>query len=240
MADLNHLYGSCACERNQYTIIIPTSSTSLAQVFFDNSVANRRSQATPVTAWLRVPLDFYHSTTYAQFPDETHSSIRRTFHTPAAHPAGLPTRRQFCGYCGTHLTAWNEGHDHSADHLDVTLGSLTGESMRRLQELAILAHEEEEEKEGLEGYEDDEESMGGVVASTGRAAHRMHNRGIPYFEEMVENSRLGRIKRQKGGHSSRDGRTTVQWEVLEIGGDEPASAETSGGGESNKRLKVDD
>ncbi|KAK3701609.1 hypothetical protein LTR37_015360 [Vermiconidia calcicola] len=243
MEDLNHLHGSCACERNQYTIIIPTSSTSLAQVFFDNSVANRRSQATPVTAWLRVPLDFYHSTTYAHFPDETHHSIRRTFHTPAAHPAGLPTRRQFCGYCGTHLTAWNEGHEaHSADHLDITLGSLTGESVRRLQELAILADADEED--GDEGDEDDEDSMGGVIASSGRtsasAAHRMHNRGMPYFEEMVENSRLGRIKRQKGGHSSRDGRMTVHWEVVEIGGDEPTSIETSSGGESNKRQRVDE
>ena len=43
MADLNHLYGACACERNQYTVIIPSSSTSLTQVFFDNSAANRES-----------------------------------------------------------------------------------------------------------------------------------------------------------------------------------------------------
>jgi len=41
MAEVNELYGSCSCERNQYTVVIPTSSTSLAHVFFDNSVENR-------------------------------------------------------------------------------------------------------------------------------------------------------------------------------------------------------
>lgn len=41
MADVNELYGSCSCERNKYTVIIPTDSTSLAHVFFDNSVENR-------------------------------------------------------------------------------------------------------------------------------------------------------------------------------------------------------
>ena len=38
----SELYGSCACERNQYTILIPHTSASHAQVFFDNSVANRK------------------------------------------------------------------------------------------------------------------------------------------------------------------------------------------------------
>lgn len=37
------LHGSCACERNQYTILVPTSSVSDVQVFFDNSAANRKS-----------------------------------------------------------------------------------------------------------------------------------------------------------------------------------------------------
>lgn len=41
MADLNHLFGSCACERNQYEVIIPAQSASLAQVFFDNTALSR-------------------------------------------------------------------------------------------------------------------------------------------------------------------------------------------------------
>jgi hypothetical protein len=93
-----------------------------------------------------------------------------------------------------------------------------------------------------------EESMGGVdepvEARTREVSGRMQNRGMPYFEEMVENSRLGRIKRQKGGHTSRDGRMMVQWEVVEIGGDDEPTAmesvqETDTGGGSNKRQKTD-
>lgn len=42
MAALNHLFGSCACERNQYTVVIPTPSASLAHVFFDNSALSRK------------------------------------------------------------------------------------------------------------------------------------------------------------------------------------------------------
>jgi len=56
MATHHHLYGSCACERNQYAIEIPHSltqetaaaaaatTTNLAHVFFDNSRANRKSK----------------------------------------------------------------------------------------------------------------------------------------------------------------------------------------------------
>lgn len=277
------LYGSCACERNQYTVIIPNSATSLAQVFFDNSTANRRhyvstlprvvdlsdyvpgrTQATPVTAWLRIPLDWYHSTTFALFPDETHNSIRRTFNTPTDHPALPPTRRQFCGYCGTHLTAWNEAEESAADFLDVTLGSLLNESLLKLESLNIIPDTAEDEEALVQGgYVDDEdhiqvneEGMGGVEGPGARSSltttpqqadtgsvRRMQNRGIPYFEEMVENSRLGRIKRQKGGHTSQDGRTTVQWEVVEIDNTESSPLETAaeaGGGDARiKRQKTD-
>ena len=55
MATHQHLYGSCACERNQYAIAIPHSliqdpsataaASNLATVFFDNSRANRKSRS---------------------------------------------------------------------------------------------------------------------------------------------------------------------------------------------------
>lgn len=44
------------------------------------------------------------------------------------------------------------------------------------------------------------------------------HRGAPWFEEMVEKTPLGRIKRQKGGHmtTSNDGTVEqVEWEVFE-------------------------
>lgn len=199
-----------------------------------------------MTAWLRVPLDWYHSSTFAQFPDETHNLIKRTFHTPPADPGLPPTRRQFCGYCGTHLTAWNEGPagaDSRAEHVDVTLGSLLRESLDRLEALQLYGDSEEESERELVRDEGEtinnedhiptnEESIAGVdgpaaIAPTSTASrqrpvvtHRMHNRGMPYFEEMVEDSRLGRIKRWKGGHTSADGARSVEWEVIEMDGQE--------------------
>ena len=76
-----------------------------------------------------------------------------------------------------------------------------------------------------------------------QSTHSMHNRGMPYFEELVENSRFGRIKRQRGGQTSQDGRMVVQWEVAEIGAeDEPTPMETESDAEageaSSKRQKL--
>jgi len=65
------------------------------------------------------------------------------------------------------------------------------------------------------------------------AGSRMQGRGMPYFETMVESSRLGRIKRQKGGHTSQDGRMRVEWEVVEIDG----SDEVADGGDMSEAIE---
>jgi hypothetical protein len=145
--------------------------------------------------------------------------------------------------------------------MNVTLGSLLNESIDQLEALNIIPDTTDDENElvsGGEVNEEDhiptkEEAEGGVDAGpaapeesrdvTTRPTHSMQNRGMPYFEELVENSRLGRIKRQRGGQTSQDGRTVVQWEVIEIGGDdEPTPMETepdAGAGKtSNKRQKL--
>ena len=120
--------------------------------------------------------------------------------------------------------------------MNVTLGSLLNESIDRLEALKIIpdATEEEDslvtggevnEEDHIPTNEEDESGVDGGPESPERTRQlstqyslSMQNRGMPYFEEMVENSRLGRIKRQRGGQTSQDGRTMVQWEVLEIGG----------------------
>lgn len=149
--------------------------------------------------------------------------------------------------------------------MNVTLGSLLNESIDQLEALNIISDTaDEDEEDGLvtggqvneEGHiPTNEEQPGGVDEGpedpersrqlSMQSTHSMQNRGMPYFEEMVENSRLGRIKRQRGGQTSQDGRTVVQWEVLEIGGDdEPTPMETepdpAAGGNSNKRQKLGD
>ena len=275
-------------------------------------------------------------------PDETHTSIRRTYYAPCqlSHnaqsvasqpPSPPPTRRQFCGYCGTHLTAWNEGRGPgAADSLDVTLGSLESESVDLLAQLDIMTDEDEEEDEEVEdgkefvevektgasatrrklrrmedeganlvmgGTVDDEthipmttpkasttseglvkgvtiddedhiptneQSRGGAdgptqsnkadarLAARRSSVNAMRHRGIPYFEEIVENSRLGQVRRRMGGYTSDDGGISHEWEIVEIGdGDEGLSAgdgdntimtdaadHTLGSAASNKRQKT--
>ncbi|GAB7329590.1 hypothetical protein MBLNU13_g01345t1 [Cladosporium sp. NU13] len=236
------LYGSCACERNQYEIAIPETHAQYqnqphahAHIFFDNSRANRRSQAAPLTAWLRIPLAWYHSNTQAFFPDESHAAIRRTFYTPGAlagNGSGKDVRKQFCGYCGTHLNAWRErDSEQDEEWMDVTLGSLWGESLSLLERLGWFEDESSEEEEGSSSTK--------VVR---RTAGSMRNRGMPYFEELVEDSRLGKIKRRRGGHVDANGRE-VQWEVTEIEGGDDGDAVMESvveGGNGNKRLKMGD
>ena len=54
-------------------------------------------------------------------------------------------------------------------------------------------------------------------------------RGTPWFEEMIQGSELGRIKRRRGGGTSSDGHTEVEWEITECEGGEGDLAATSTG-----------
>jgi hypothetical protein len=41
-------------------------------------------------------------------------------------------------------------------------------------------------------------------------------KGIPWFEDMIKGSQLGRIRRRSGGHISSDGKSRIEWEIVEI------------------------
>lgn len=119
--------------------------------------------------------------------------------------------------------------------MDVTLGSLWGESLGVLERLGWFEEESSEE----EGERGDERVVSRRTRST---AGSMSNRGLPWFEAMVEDSRLGRIKRRRGGHVDAEGRE-VQWEVTEIEGGDDGDAVMESvveGGNGNKRLKMGD
>lgn len=155
-----------------------------------------------------MPLSWFHSTTYAFFPDETHRNIRRTF----VSPFDESTRRQFCGYCGTQISQWQEREQGDANFIHLTLGSLVDEDLERLQQHGMLEFEgeSEEEEEAVTAQAMDVEKYRFVQRST--------HRGAPWFEEMVEKTPLGRIKRQKGGHTTTGNDGTVEqveWEVFE-------------------------
>ncbi|EAW07268.1 uncharacterized protein ACLA_019730 [Aspergillus clavatus NRRL 1] len=233
------LHGSCLCGRNQYSIDIPEDVTDHANVYFDSSRDYRRSYGSPLTAWLRVPLSWYRSHTHSYFPDETHATIRRVF-TPNYAPH---TQRIFCGYCGTPLTYWSEIPRGEANFMSVAIGSLLSEDQRLLEDLNLLPEfpdeeaEEEAEKTASASQAPATTSNSSTVVvpsvAPGSAVSRTYRRGttggIPWFEEMIEGSRLGRLmKTRRGLGASEDKSTTIEWEVTEWG-DEISGEETQAG-----------
>lgn len=155
---------------------------------------------------LRVPLGQIHSTTYAFFEDETPSTIKRVF-TPHHAPH---TKRHFCGLCGTAISHWSEETPEEAEWIYVNVGSLKRDSMERLEEAGLLSGVGSEDTEMVQTAA----SGGGEeVANSGQGREV---RGTPWFEEMIQGSDLGRIKRRRGGETTSDGRTKVEWEISEF------------------------
>ncbi|KAI9810624.1 MAG: hypothetical protein M1827_006186 [Pycnora praestabilis] len=211
------LRGACSCGRNRYTIAVPQDATEIAQVFFDNSSQHRRHQAAPLTAWIRVPLSWFQSTTISYYPDETHAAIRRAYTAPSTPYI----KRHFCGFCSTPISYWTEQPREEAEFISITLGSLVGEDLHDLEELGLLPRGAGEdagaEEVGLaavpppvvmrtdnDGVNDEREEEG--------------NQGVPWFETMMHGSELGRMgvgRRTAGTARSGDGRISVEWEIMD-------------------------
>ena len=101
----------------------------------------------------------------------------------------------------------------------MNLGSLGSESLERLHDAGLLAASEDLSGERTEEADSALESTEHHAAVNQQFQGR-EVRGVPWFEEMVEGSDLGRIKRRRGGKTSADGRIQYEWEVVEIEGDE--------------------
>jgi hypothetical protein len=153
--------------------------------------------------YLRVPLSWYHSTTYSFFPDESHAMIHRVY-TP---PAQQFSKRQFCGFCGTTLSYWSEEPRSEAEFIHVTLGSLRGEDLRDLEELGLIPENEEPEilKKQPAAAENTMAALTEMREST----------GVPWFDKLVDGTRLGKMRRSQGTRLSRDGKVKVEWEIVE-------------------------
>jgi hypothetical protein len=100
-----------------------------------------------LTAFLRVPLDWYHSTTFAFFPDETNAMIHRQYTCPTEQYA----MRYFCGFCGTPLSYWSEEPRTEAEFIQVTLGSLSTKDLEDLEDLGLLPDSDDEADEQRPG-----------------------------------------------------------------------------------------
>jgi hypothetical protein len=177
-----------------------------------------------------VPIAWYQSHTRSYYPDETHSTIRRTF-TPLHAPH---CKRIFCGFCGTPLTYWTEEPVSESDYLQVTVGSLLGDDIRALEDLDLLPQDVEVDTlTQADAPADTDQDK--VVTSTSNATTRTERSGttgdLPWFEEMISGSALGRTQRTRRGMGmSADGTTRVEWEVTEIGaGDDDSDSGTGRG-----------
>ncbi|GKU01436.1 unnamed protein product [Fusarium langsethiae] len=200
MSTLRPLRGGCQCGRNRYIIAVPQDGINEAQVLFNTDSAHQTSLATPLAAYIRVPLSWYHSTTYSFFPDETHALIRRVY----THPSQEYSKRHFCGYCGTPLSYWSENPHTEADFINLTLGSLLREDLRDLEDMGLIPEEEDNKTLTTQPSE--------VV---GRNTALRQSYGVPWFDGMVEGTRLGNMRRSQGVKQSQDGRVKVEWEIVE-------------------------
>jgi hypothetical protein len=159
----------------------------------------------------------------------------------------------FCGYCGTPLTFWTEEPREEADFMSIAIGSLLAEDQRALDELDLLPDDFDEEapragvstSTTLAPAEDPTSSV--IIPSfeepkISRSFQHGTTRGIPWFEEMVEGSRLGRLMRSRRGKGvSDDKSTSVEWEISEWHDDGSVfirQESESSGGSTGKRKRV--
>lgn len=107
----------------------------------------------------------------------------------------------------------------------VALGSLLGDDLRLLEDLHILPPDEDLSEQimtetvptNLAPRTADLASTAAPSSSSSRISYHTGTlAGVPWFEEMIEGSRLGRIMKSRRGISiSGDDSTTFEWEISE-------------------------
>lgn len=130
------------------------------------------------------------------------------------------TKRHFCGFCGTPLTHWSEHPREEAEWISINLGTLEDESLALLDESGILP--------SIDGDADQKTVGDAMVVDKQISARGMGGR--PWFEEMIEGSELGRLRKLRGGQTSADGRTKIEWEVVEFESDDTDGEVVTGQG----------
>ncbi|KAJ2986128.1 hypothetical protein NUW58_g5171 [Xylaria curta] len=235
------LKGSCRCGRNQYAIQIPSSPSNLAEVIFDSDINHsmwliasldpkpRLSSASPLSAFIRVPLLWYRSEVFPFFPDESRATIRRLY----SHPSEHHTQRSFCGYCGTPLSYWSEQPPGEAEYIQLTLGSLLTEDLHSLQELGLIPNDAEQDE------------METVPETSGELAGRPTT-SIPWFDSLISGSQLVNMRTKKSVQHGRDGSRWVEIEVTEwtadddnAGGEVEEYASESSSSTTGKRKRAE-
>lgn len=86
-----------------------------------------------------------------------------------------------------------------------------------MEDAGLLAGAEENEK--VETSDGNDGEKGTMKRKLNR-----ESTGTPWFEEMIQGSELGKMKRRRGGQSSLDGRSKVEWEIVEFTADDEESS----------------
>ena len=100
----------------------------------------------------------------------------------------------------------------AADRIAVTLGSLFDEHMAVLNELGILPGDENADG----GKTVDTTSTRTHPSTAINAIRTTRQRGMPWFDDLVQDGELGRIRRRRGGDAP--GGESVEWDVVEVDG----------------------
>jgi len=177
--------------------------------------------ASPLSAFIRIPLAWYHSEVFPFFADEVRSTIRRSYVQQNERYA----QRSFCGYCGTPLSYWSEQPPSEAEYIQLTLGSLLTEDIHNLQDLGLLPDDNEED--GID-------IMPAITQGSRRGLAGRNITSIPWFENLISGSRLGNMC----GQHSRDGNVQIEFEVTEWTPDDDNEREgEADGSESSSSTK---
>lgn len=151
--------------------------------------------------------------------------IRRVY----THPSQEHAKRHFCGFCGTPLSYWSEEPRTEAEYINLTLGSLLQEDLQDLEDLGLIPEESESEPEEKQ------------IGSPHRDNALRQSFGVPWFDGMVEGTRLGRMRRTHGIQRSDDGTVKVEWEIIEESdGPDSADVDMETGSASSGKRKLQD
>ncbi|KAK4910581.1 hypothetical protein LTR66_017422 [Elasticomyces elasticus] len=233
MNAFDKLSGSCSCGRYTYMVQVPSDSSARQQaaVHFHTYTSDRSSRSNLLSAYLHVPLLWFSSKTRPIYEDELPSYIAKTFETSG-------TQRKFCGYCGSHISQWTEEPREEQEFINLTVNSLDAHSLDGLGELELLPEDvdvvqlREQSTRRIESVGTRSTQIAQTSTDHGgmtRSSRSGNRGGISWFEDMIEGSQLGHhSKTSRGQGQSADGSTTVQWEVSEYHGNEPATHSAAG------------
>lgn len=140
--------------------------------------------------------------------------IRRVY----THPSQDYSKRHFCGFCGTPLSYWSEEPRSEAEFINLTLGSLLREDIRDLEDIGLIP------QDGDEDAPSGSETAPAATPTTRTALQQSF--GVPWFDGLIEGSRLGNMRRSYGTRRSRDGQTSIEWDIVEFS--------ENGGGETGE------